>query len=71
MDCLKLQHIVMFFVSLFSFFALSISDNLDATAPLFLHSSQFPSDEVAAIFLLLLLMAVNERSAAQEATSKS
>ena len=33
--------------------------------------SYFPLDEVAAIFLLLLLMTVNERSTAREVTSKS
>lgn len=58
-----------------------MSENLCETAPSdfevglqypsFLHSSYFPSAEVAVIFLLLLLMAVNERSTAREATSKS
>lgn len=38
---------------------------------LLLNSSDLPSDEVTVLLPLLLLMAINEQSTAQEATSNS
>lgn len=38
---------------------------------LLLNSSDLPSDEVTVLLPLLLLMAINEQSATQEATSNS